>query len=89
MLAALRIIGVIFLAMAYLVTGPILGERLQETRRKGVARLDFPGAWLLGYFEYLDSSRYRPEGRKYISLLLVESIFFPIALFVILEQLLF
>ena len=83
MTAALEIIGVIFLVMAYLVTGPILGERLQETRRKGVARLDFPGNWLLGYSEYLDSSRYRPEGLKYIRLLWVE-MFLPIPIFVIL-----
>ena len=83
MLAALEIIGIIFLVMAYMVTGPVLGERLQATRRRGVARLDFPGNWLLSYGEYLDASRYRPEGLKYIRLLWVEMLL-PIPIFVIL-----
>lgn len=82
MLATLRIICVIFLGMASVVTGHSLGERLQETRRRGVARLEHPGHWLPDYTEYLDASRYRPEGLKYIRLLWIV-LFLPLAQFVI------
>ena len=73
------------LLMAYMVAGPILGERLQSLRRPGVSRLEFPGRYLPGWRQYLDPKRYGPEAVWYIRLLWVLQLVLPVALFVILS----
>jgi hypothetical protein len=68
---ALKILGVIAVLMGYLVVCPILGERLQDLRRPGMARLEFPGKYFPGWAEYLDPARYETRARRYIGALWV------------------
>jgi hypothetical protein len=70
-ITALKILGVIAVLMGYLVVCPILGERLQDLRRPGMARLEFPGKYFPGWAEYLDAARYETRARRYIGALWV------------------
>jgi hypothetical protein len=83
MVPALRILGVIFGLLAYVVGGYALGERLQELRRPGVERLEFPGRALLGWEAYLDPTRYEPGALWLIRLLAALYLVLPAAAFVV------
>jgi hypothetical protein len=84
-ITALEILGVIALLMVFLIIGPILGERLQELRRPGMARLEFPGNYLPGWTEYLDAARYEVRARPYIrGLWLLVYVLPPVALLLLL-----
>ena len=79
-MAAFKILATIFYGLAIVVSGPILGERLQDCRHDGVERLEFPGRDLPAWPAYLDVNRYRNEGRRYIGWLVVTQFVLPFGL---------